>query len=95
MARTIFDGDGATAPAVRRAAGDRGGEVPPALVPLIDKIRRHAYKVTDDDIAAARAAGYSEDQLFEIIIATALGVALGRLDRALAAVDGETSRPGT
>ena len=51
------------------------------------KIREHAYKVTDADIDALRDR-YSEDQLFELIVAAALGAAEYRLHRALAALDG-------
>ena len=29
---------------------------------------KHAYKVTNEDLAAARASGLSEDQIFEIVV---------------------------
>ena len=44
------------------------------------KLTEHAYKVTDEDIAALKRAGYSEDQVFEITAATAVGAALLRLE---------------
>ena len=45
---------------------------------LVDKIARHAYRVTDEDIAEARAGGWSEDELFDLTVATALGAGLSR-----------------
>jgi alkylhydroperoxidase family enzyme len=62
------------------------GAPPPDLAVLVEKIRRHAYRVTDEDVNALRAR-YSEDQLFELIVAAALGAAEHRLERALAALE--------
>jgi alkylhydroperoxidase family enzyme len=62
------------------------GEVPETLAPLVEKIVRHAYRVTDEDIAAARAAGHDEDELFDVIVAAALGAGLVRRERGLAAI---------
>jgi alkylhydroperoxidase family enzyme len=92
MSRTVFDGPGHAPAAQRRAVGGRGGEVPRALTGLVEKIRKSAYKVTDEDVAAARAAGFSEEQLFELTIATALGTALDRRQLALEAAFGESKK---
>jgi alkylhydroperoxidase family enzyme len=62
------------------------GDAPPALAALVGKVREHAYRVTDADIDGLRAQ-YSEDQLFEIVVAAALGAAEHRLARALAVVE--------
>ena len=59
------------------------GQAPAELAALVQKIRDHAYRVTDADIDALRAR-YTEDQLFELIVAAALGAAEHRLQRALA-----------
>ena len=68
-------------------AGVRSGAaLPPALTPYVDKVARHAYQVTDADVIAVRRAGNSEDAVFEITVAAALGAALGRLERGLAAL---------
>jgi alkylhydroperoxidase/carboxymuconolactone decarboxylase family protein YurZ len=40
-------------------------------------------------VAALRAAGYSEDAIFEIVASVAVGAGLGRLERGLAALRGE------
>jgi alkylhydroperoxidase family enzyme len=66
-----------------------GNELPAALTAYVDKVARHAYKVTDDDVAALQRAGNSDDALFEMTVAAAVGAALGRLERGLAAVRGE------
>ena len=59
----ILEGDGSASHAQRRAAFDNA-ELTEPLRTLIEKIAKHAYKVTDDDIAAVLASGLSEDQIF-------------------------------
>ena len=55
----------------------------------MDNVALHAYTVTDGDIAALQRSGSSDDALFEVTVAAALGAALGRLERGLAALRGE------
>ena len=43
-------------------------------------------QVTDADFAAARAAGFSEDQLFELVICAAVGQSARLYDTGLAAL---------
>jgi hypothetical protein len=81
----ILEGDGKASHAQRRAAFDNAGLAVP-LSTLIDKLTKHAYTVTDADIAAARALGLSEDQIFEIVVAAAVGQATRQYDTALAAL---------
>ncbi len=76
-----------------RASGAPGEDVPPALAAYVDKVARHAYKVTDEDLGRLQQAGHSDDALFEVTVSAALGAALGRLERGLAALRGESSRP--
>jgi alkylhydroperoxidase family enzyme len=52
---------------------------------LVEKVHRHAYKITDEEIAALKQ-NYSDDQLFELIVAAAVGAAGQRLDAALSAL---------
>ena len=82
---TVLDGPGATEPSVRRAAFDLAG-VPADLKSLIEKIERHAYQVTDADLARLQTK-YSDDQLFEIVLAAALGASERRLLAGLEALD--------
>ena len=88
---------GHTGAELRRAALARaaqlsgGGPLPPSLAGYVDKVARHAYQVTDQDVGALQSAGNSDDAIFEITVAAALGAALGRLERGLAAL--ASSRP--
>jgi alkylhydroperoxidase family enzyme len=83
--RTVFDGPGQSDPTLRNAVGEGDG-VPADLQSLVDKIHRHAYKVTDDDLARLRAR-YSDDQMFEIVVSAALGASRKRLLAGLAALE--------
>ena len=79
-------GAGESDPATRRAAAEGRG-APPELQALVDKIHRHAYKVTNEDIARLRDT-YTDDQLFEIIVSAALGASRKRLLAGLEALEG-------
>jgi hypothetical protein len=72
-----------------RGAAASGGDVPEALRTYVDKVSRHAYKVTDEDVAALRAAGYSEDQIFELTVSCAVGAGMRRHDAGLRAIEGD------
>ncbi len=74
-------------PAVSQPHGD-DTTIPPALRPYLDKVGRHAYKVTDRDIEALKAQGYSEEAIFELTVSAAVGAGLGRLKRGLNALNG-------
>jgi alkylhydroperoxidase family enzyme len=68
--------------ALRQAAHpDR--QPPPDFAPYLDKVRRNAYKVTDEDIQALRNAGYSEDVIFEQTVSVAVAAGMNRLEAAL------------
>lgn len=81
----VLNGDGTTTQAERRAAFDNR-DVPEAGRALIDKVTKNAWKVTDEDIAAAKQAGLSDDQVFELAVAAALGQSTRQLDAALTAL---------
>src|SRR5438046_4643370 len=61
----LLDGPGALAPQVRRTAAF-GRDVPVDLLTYVEKVRNHAYRVTDGDVAALRDAGHTEDEIFEL-----------------------------
>jgi alkylhydroperoxidase family enzyme len=71
---------------VLRTAVAKGSGVPADLQSLVDKIHRHAYKVTDDDMARLQAT-YGDDQMFEIVVSAALGASRQRLLAGLKALD--------
>ena len=82
---SVLKGPGESLPAIGHAAADGAG-VPADLQPLVDKIHRHAYKVTDDDMARAQAK-YGDDQMFEIVVSAALGASRRRLLAGLQALN--------
>jgi len=82
----ILEGEGRASRAQRKAAFDNAGLTEP-LRTLIDKVARNARTVTDQDIAAARASGLSEDQIFEVIVCGAVGQAARQHQAALAALE--------
>jgi alkylhydroperoxidase family enzyme len=92
LERRLLHQPGALDSAIRQAAAT-GGEVPDALAGYVDKVRDHAYTVTDRDVQQLTQAGYSEDQIFELTIATAYGAARLRLDRGLEATGGLVPSP--
>jgi hypothetical protein len=87
----ILDGEGKTPHPQRRTAFDHTAVTEP-LRTLLDKVTKHAHQVTDDDIAAVRASGFSEDQIFEIVVCAAIGQATRQYDMALAALDAATGK---
>lgn len=82
----VLQGPATTSGDHRRAAFDNKN-VTTAASPLIDKVAKNAWKVTDEDVAAAKAAGLAEDAIFELTVSAAMGQATRQLDSALAAVD--------
>src|SRR5204863_5226134 len=78
MRAAVVDGPGELDRSVRRAAFGGGDALPTETATYVEKVRHNAYKVTDGDVAALKAAGWSDDALFELTVATALGAALSR-----------------
>lgn len=71
----LIDGDGRTEPALRRAVFSGPLDaVPDALRPLVTRMREEAHAITDAEVAALRAS-FSDDALFEVMLATAFGAA--------------------
>jgi alkylhydroperoxidase family enzyme len=92
LIQRILEGDGRASHAQRRAAFDNKGRLAEPLNLLIDKVARHAHRITDEDIAAARTSGLSEDQIFEIVVCAAVGQATRQYEAALAALAAATGR---
>ena len=61
---------------------------PEDFAPYLDKVRRYAYKVTDADVDSLKAAGHSEDQIFEQTVSAAVDAGLLRLRAGLKAMSG-------
>jgi hypothetical protein len=100
LRNSVLRGEGETDPGLRQAVAARsaelgggpaapaGSEIPAGLRGFVDDIALHAYRITDEEIAALRRAGYSEDTIFEIAVSTAIGGGFARLERGLAALEG-------
>ena len=103
LRRAVLETEGDAAPALRarveQASAGRSGRaesgadptapaLPEPLAAYVEKVALHAYRVTDEDIETLRAAGHSEDAVFELTLAAALGAAAGRYERALSALEG-------
>jgi hypothetical protein len=91
LTRRILEGAGEASPSERRAAFNNSGLAEP-LGALVDKVAKQAYRVTDKDIPAARVSGFSEDQVFEIVVCAAIGQASRQYDTALAALEAATGK---
>jgi hypothetical protein len=85
----ILEGDGKASRAQRLAAFDCTGSSEPVNT-LTEKVVKQAWRVTDQDIAVAKASGLSEDQIFEIVVCAAIGQAVRQHDTALAALEAAT-----
>src|SRR6266699_2861239 len=81
----VLEGDGRASRAGRRAAFENAGLAEP-LRTLIDKVARQPTRVTDEDVAAVKSSGTSEDQLFELVVCAAIGQATRQYETALDAL---------
>jgi hypothetical protein len=79
VAEAILATPGALPEETRRAI--ERGEDPAGLAPLLDKVRRHAYRIVDGDVE-----WLDPDVVIEATLAAALGVALEERRKALEAI---------
>lgn len=75
LVEAVLTSPGETGPALRRMIkayaaklvghpDEQAGKLPAELSVYVNKVARHAYKTTDEDIEALRRAGYSEDAIY-------------------------------
>jgi hypothetical protein len=81
----ILNGTGQATTGQRAGAFGNDGLAPPLDV-LIGKVATSPALVTEADFAAAKAAGYTEDQLFELVVCAAVGTSARRYQAGLAAL---------
>ena len=86
LRRAVFARARPSSPLSGTERGTGSEDIPPDLAGYVDKVALHAYKVTDEDLAALKRAGNSDDLLFEVTVSAALGAAVGRLERGLSAL---------
>ncbi|MEV0718786.1 hypothetical protein [Asanoa sp. NPDC050611] len=82
----ILNGPGRASAEQRALAFRNDGSLPPPVAELVDKVARTAAEVTEADFAAARAAGASEDELFELVVCAAVGQSTRLYEAGLAAL---------
>jgi alkylhydroperoxidase family enzyme len=81
----VLEGDGRASRAQRRDAFDNALHVEP-LRTLIGKVAEQPTQITDEDIAAVKASGLDEDQIFELVVCAAIGQATRQYQSALGAL---------
>ena len=85
LVNRILHGSG-RAPADQRARAFDDAELPEPLRPLLDKVATKSAQVTDADFAMAMEAGFTDDQLFELVICAAVGQSTRQYEAGLAAL---------
>jgi hypothetical protein len=93
LVERVLESDGQATPELRRAAFENADLSGPIRT-LVEKVADRAYQITDEDVAAVRAAGLSEDQIFEIVICAAVGQASRQYTGALATLASATDENG-
>jgi alkylhydroperoxidase family enzyme len=86
LGSAVLEGRGTTDTAQRRAAF-LGQRLPQPLDQYVTKVRDASYRITDADVERLRSAGFSEDAIFEITIAAAMGAAQRGLQAGLLALE--------
>jgi len=90
LRRAVLESPGRTEPAARLAAAE-GSSLPAPLDSYILRVRDQSYRITDRDIDTLTAAGISEDEIFELTVAAALGAAMLSFNAGMRALTGELS----
>jgi alkylhydroperoxidase family enzyme len=60
---------------------------PAELERYLDAVRGRAFRITDGQVETLKAAGFSEDELFEHTVSAAVGAGLARLEAGLRALE--------
>ena len=89
---SLLGAPGETDTSLRQSVFDRArlgsGEVPENLKALVEKIADRPWSVSDEDITRLREAGYSEDYIYELVLAAAAGAGVRRFEAGLRAIEG-------
>ncbi|NKY48784.1 hypothetical protein [Nocardia vermiculata] len=82
---SVLRGKGAAATDLR-ARAFHNEKLPAPLFTVIDKVASRPTEISDQDFETAKSAGFSEDQLFELVISAAVGQSSRMYERGLAAL---------
>jgi alkylhydroperoxidase family enzyme len=72
LVERVLNGEG-RASAEQRARAFNNDGLPQPLDTLIGKVADRPAQVTEEDLAAAKASGCTEDELFELVVCAAVG----------------------
>lgn len=86
----VLNGEGRASAEQRAHAFSNDGLSPP-LHALIGKVATRPAQVTEADFAAAKASGFSENELFELVVCAAVGQSARLYEAGLAALAEATS----
>ena len=81
----ILTGVGRASPD-QRVRAFNNADLPEPLHALLDKVATRPTQVTEADFAATRASGFSEDEIFELVVCAAVGQATRLYEVGLAAL---------
>jgi hypothetical protein len=87
----VRNGNGRASVEQRRRAFHNEGLSPP-LDQLIGKVATKPATVTEEDLAAAKESGCTEDEVFELVICAAVGQSARLYDAGLAALAEATDK---
>ena len=86
LVHSVLHGSGTTT-VEQRAAAYENAAADPGLRPLLEKVVVGAARITEADFDRARACGLSDDQLFELVIAAAVGQSTRMYEAGLVALE--------
>jgi alkylhydroperoxidase family enzyme len=86
LSQAVLDSPATTPEDLRRAAFE-GSHADAVLADFVALVDRHAYRVTDARLSALRSLGLSDDAIFEVTVAAALGAAQRRLQAGVKSLD--------
>jgi alkylhydroperoxidase family enzyme len=69
-----------------REAAQPDRAAPADFARYLDKVRGEAFTITDQDVEVLKAAGHSDDEIFEQTVSVAVAAGLERLDAGLKAM---------
>jgi hypothetical protein len=88
----VLEGPG-QAPADQRRRAFDIANVPEPARRLLDKVATKSEEVTDADFARAAEAGFTDDELFELVICAAVGESTRQYEAGLSALAEATADP--
>ncbi|MDI1465751.1 hypothetical protein QEZ54_32740 [Catellatospora sp. KI3] len=96
LRHAVLEGPGSTPARVRQAvAAAKLDEVSRELRDYVATLREHAWRSTDEQVRELLAAGWSEDQVYELTVAVSVGAGQRRVDAGLAALARAEARLAT